>query len=84
MKFDLFIQSVLQNIREGIVKFNRDSDCLKAEMPPVIEFDLAVHFGKEGVEVVNYYDQSPCHISRLKISIDVLNYPGWKDKNEAT
>lgn len=74
-----FIALSIQEIKAGIVSFNNDTGCAcKASMPKEIEFDLAVHETKYGLEVIEYNQQSPApeKVSRIKITVSTLNYAG--------
>lgn len=75
MQIKDFIELTLCDIHKAIKSFNKHSYTIKVEMPSVIELDLAVHNTRYGIEVVNYNDPSSKDISRLKLTINTLNYP---------
>lgn len=80
MKLEDFIKQVVFEIRNGIKEAQKEIPDLYIEIPPYIEFDLAIIVNdKEEIEIAKITDNSQ-KCSRMKMNIVTSHYP-WLKKD---
>lgn len=72
-----FINQALKQIKDGIDKFNKDSE-YKAFMPEEVEFDLAI-IAIDDIQYVCSEMDNNKNVSRIKVIIQTAHYPWLKE-----